>query len=148
MHCQVCQGTPAAVTAVALKDGKLTNTPCCKPCASKSGFWCGKHQSQHVIFSDGTSACLHCVREEVKSLGGKTDFAGMIRCALSEERRDEILEVVPYSPGCEEFEQAIAKKIVIAEHRLQISRSQVVVEMVNTGHGHLVPPPILYVPSS
>lgn len=147
MICQTCQDATAVISVMVATNEGLSNLESCRHCASESGFWCPTHQEQHVIYADKSSACLSCIREKIAEMK-PTNFSSMINHALTPDRRDSFLSIVPHHPGSDDFERAVAKLIVTAEQRLGIKRAAVVLQVVNEGHEHLVPPPIMYVPAA
>ena len=62
--CEVC-ASPTNVLVILAKrreTGEL-NTLACPECAVVSGAFCTEHNSPHIGFNDGTTACDQCVEE-------------------------------------------------------------------------------------
>ncbi|MFA5158242.1 MAG: hypothetical protein WC451_03620 [Patescibacteria group bacterium] len=143
MSCAVCASAPGSVVVAVPTDEGLEKQKVCISCASRSGFFCRDHQTQHLIFSDHTSACPICVANEVRRMSGRTNFHNMLMVNLGDEPRAELYGLIPHQPGTPKFEQAFAELVVTTAQRLNIERGHVTLQLLNHDHRFIVPPPLL-----
>lgn len=115
-ECRVCGEDPDVLVLLPEARGN-TAIFSCIACAIKLGLYCTRHNSPHIGFEDGLSACLTCIEElSAKDEQVCRELLQRLRGDLTEGERDELddwLEVVTAVTGDSDarcFMRALAGK--------------------------------------
>lgn len=75
MDCQICGKENSRVFVflpIIQPNGSLVTVACIK-CAKKSKAYCKKHETPHIGFEGGSTACIKCIEESILDLLSKSD---------------------------------------------------------------------------
>lgn len=91
-ECHICGRDPDVLAVLPQARGN-TAVLGCIDCAIQLGLYCTRHNSPHIGFEDGLSACLTCIEElSAKDEGVCEELLERLRDELPEDEREELDE--------------------------------------------------------